>query len=330
MIATAILGAGFSYAAGLPLTKYLFDCDSLPLAFTDRSVERHTEVLAAWRKWSSQRVEPNAEEWLRLLYEKHPLEFFEFGTTWENALDFAMARLVRLPRRSNKAPYYHGITTSVASEAHRMFWQKLRGKYQLRSVVTLNYDILAEQGLKATYSKHRTAPLCHYGGFPRPQKVRKMTNVAKGEFEEVDLGEEIALFKLHGSINWVIEPHAPDTQKIHDDVRAVFRETRELGVPRIIPPVPEKERPEWLSEVWRCAEDALRMSQLWFVCGYSLPEYDEPVRDLFSKASRRAFGLRIIIADPFAEAVKANWERIVPKGTEFRLLSGLPECLKEI
>jgi hypothetical protein len=49
MIATAILGAGFSSVAGLPLTKDLFE--ELPLAKSERARKEYEEVFAAWSSW---------------------------------------------------------------------------------------------------------------------------------------------------------------------------------------------------------------------------------------------------------------------------------------
>lgn len=321
MKTAVILGAGFSYIAGLPLTKDLFDSADLPHTRTKKAIARFEEVRIAWQSWKKVNPGGTAEEWLRLIYDARP--FATYGTTWEDALDFALARLVRLPYGSN-APYYHGITTSVDNVTHRQFWTFVRTRFHLHAVVTMNYDILAEQGLKENYSKHRTAPLCFYGGFPYHQFVRKMTNAAKKEYEDVRLGHEVALFKMHGSINWAEEPHG---FKIHDDVRAVFRETREHGYAAVVPPMPEKVQPDWLTKVWQHAETTLGSSQAWIVCGYSLPDYDVALRDFFTRAAQKASGLRIYILDPNSHALRNKWAAITPAATVIHSLPGLPDAL---
>jgi len=327
MITTAILGAGFSHAAGLPLTRDLFSTPELPRSFSKESQDRHREVRAAWRTWVLETGENNAELWLRELYKARPVARFTLGTSWRNAMDFALARLVQLPA-GEKAPYYHGITRSVTSEIHRRFWSQIRATFVLRYVVTMNYDILAEQGLRNTYSnRNRTPPACYYGGFPFIQMVRKLMDVTTRRCELVPLGDEVGVFKMHGSLNWVVEPHAPDRLKIHDDVRAVFRTEPRLGRPLIVPPLPEEEHPPWLPEVWRTAREALAQSQLWFVCGYSLPPYDEALSALFAQAAAKTFSLRVLVADPNSTALAERWSHITPAGTEVRPLPGLPELL---
>jgi hypothetical protein len=307
---TAILGAGFSHAAGLPLTRDLFETSELPRALSSETAERHRQVLYAWRTWSSKNPGKNAERWLAELYALQGAEALTYLTSYQDAIDFALARLVRLPPGRN-THYYHGVTTSVDCEAHRVFWQALRRDFQLEAVVTMNFDILAEQGLREEYSRHRNKPLFHYGGFPYTQHT---------------LDGPIALFMMHGSLNWSYE-WSPDRMKMHDDVRAVFRANREIGVPEVVPPLEEKEAPRWLQGIWSGAEAALRESQVWFVCGYSLPDYDTAIRNLFKAAASRAFGLRLFIADPLSAEVAKKWAAIVPKGVRIVALPGIPEVL---
>lgn len=324
---TAILGAGFSRAAGLPLTRDLFETTEIPRSLSPEAAERHRQVLYAWRTWASKNPGENAERWLSKLYALRGAEALVYLTSYQDAVDFALARLVRLPPGRN-THYYHGVTTSVECESHRLFWQALRRDFQLEAVVTMNYDILAEQGLREEYSPHRTKPLFHYGGFPYTQYVRKMNNVINSDVEEVKLDGPIALFKMHGSLNWSYE-WSPDRMKMHDDVRAVFRVNREVGVPEIVPPLEEKEAPRWLQGIWSGAEAALRESQVWFVCGYSLPDYDTAIRSLFKTAASRAFGLRLFIADPFSAEVAKKWAAIVPTGVRIVSLPGIPEVLHD-
>jgi|ERR1051326_3945021 hypothetical protein len=265
----------------------------------------------------------NAEQWLRLLYDNR--WFSTLGTTWENALDFAMARLVKIGA-GTKAAYFHGICTSSDNEIHKRFWKMLRSRFVLKYVVTMNYDILAEQGLREEYTKERRPPICYYGGFHYQQVVRKIKNPAHHDYENVELGHEITLFKMHGSINWANEPHG---FKIHDDVRAAFRVERKRGNVAIIPPLPGKEMPDWLTNVWKQAIEALGSSQVWVVCGYSLPDYDDALKDFFEAAGRKTSGLRVYILDPISECLVERWKSILPLGTNVRPLPGLPEALEE-
>jgi hypothetical protein len=239
--------------------------------------------------------------------------------------------------RGRKAPFFHGITTSVASSDHREFWTVARQRCDLRYVVTTNYDILVEQGLKERYSEHRTAPLCHYGGFPARQIVKTWRNPALGDYDETALGQEISIYKLHGSLNWAHEPH---DFKIHDDVRAVFRRSVRVAdgqadtfsskfddrLPAVVPPLPEKRRPDWLANVWSQAERALCQSAVWIVCGYSLPPYDEAVRALFARAARDARALRrVVVMSPDSTKLVHRWRDICASHVAVSPLPGLPD-----
>ncbi len=316
-----ILGAGFSYSGGLPLTKDLFN--EIPDSPFTEDKKKYERVQNAWKQ-SNCNSTLNTEQWIKNIFIQQSLPF-ENGenVTWDDVLDFLLARLVKIPKGSH-SHYFHGITTSVLSEIHRNFWMSIRSKYSIKNIITTNYDILIEQGLKTQYSKHRQPPICYYGGHNYFTSVRKMRDLVSRKHDEIHLGHEIELLKLHGSLNWVEEPHG---FKIHEDVRAVFRQSRELGRPDIIPPLEEKERPEWASRIWRRAEKALKEHPCWFVCGYSFPEYDSAINEMISKCANTHKNLKIIISDPYNENVRENLQKIVPVTTTFELLPGLPELL---
>jgi hypothetical protein len=118
---------------------------------------------------------------------------------------------------------------------------------------------------------------------------------------------------MHGSINWANEPHA---FKIHDSVHAAFRTDKRLGELAIVPPLPEKEMPPWLYNVWKEAEGSLIKSNTWFICGYSLPTYDLALEEFFQRAAHQVNGLTIYISDPKSKELKERWKNISPVGTQ--------------
>jgi hypothetical protein len=328
-VAAVILGAGFSYVAGLPLTRDLFDDSNSPKAFSKSAAKRNELVCEAWRRWKEKTGETDAEIWLREIYTN---SIDSSDIDFDDIIAYLSGKLVILPSgKMRTIPYFHGITRSVQSETHREFWITLRRIFNLRYVVTMNYDILAEQGLRDKYVKHhgRSAPICHYGGFPVPQYVRMMTNMkgSKREWKEVRLGDDIIIYKMHGSINWCDEPH---DFKIHDDVRGVFRVKKEKGRIAIVPPVPEKERPDWLAKVWEYAEKGLASASTWIVCGYSMPQYDEALERFFIRAASIHQNLTIYIMDPYSKDLVKRWESISQQNTEIIPLPGLPEGIDKI
>jgi hypothetical protein len=321
---TIFLGAGFSKSAGIPLTSELFD--EIPYSPNDNSI-KYKLVVDAWEK-SGQK---NIESWLKEKYYNK-----DEGVDFQDIVDFILARVVRIPKKYGKnGAYYYGISTSIPEIAHREFWYKIRNKFEINAIITTNFDIIIEQGLRNVYSdtsNERHAPLCKYGGFPSSfeQKIKIITNVATGNkpatFRE-EIMEGIELYKLHGSLNWVEEPHA---LKIHDDVRAVFRKKRGPWKPLIIPPLEEKDRPVWAYETWNYSEKRLMESDTWFICGYSFPEYDESVCNLFSRASMGKGNLKVLISDPNSAVIIKRLKTILKCKNEIIPLDGLPKLLKSL
>jgi NAD-dependent SIR2 family protein deacetylase len=325
---SVILGAGFSCAAGLPLTNALFDTDQIPPALSLKVRERHKDVLWAWKAWRHEHPDQGAEIWLKQLYDNRDLP--AEGADWNSAVRFMLGRLA-LISDADKAPYLHGITLSVASDVHRRFWSQLRASYQIRAVVTTNYDILIEQGLRSEYTRHRISPACFYAGLRCPQIVERPTDVARHKKELHKLDDTgTALCKLHGSINWAFD-HGEF--KLHEDVRAAFRgdTNKRDSRPRmaaVIPPLPEKEVPAWLQEVWSNAERHLRETHLWIVCGSSLPSYDEAFMSMLTRAAERQTRLHVIQCDE-SESARQNWRNVLGPRTEIRYARYLPEGLSD-
>jgi hypothetical protein len=320
--AALILGAGFSYVAGLPLTRDLFDCSKLPLSKSDQDLAALDEVARSYKKWISTAEVRNAELWLAELFEAGSQSKIRFGTTYEAAIQFALRRLVDL-KNAHPEPYYHGICTHYVHPTHQRFWSFIKTEFDLRSIVTLNYDILVEQALHEGDPKHRSAPQCYYGGFMYEQVVRKMTNVTKRESELVSLGKRYRLYKLHGSINWAWE-HTT-TMKIHNDVRAIFR--RKVGYhPAIIAPIPEKDNPDEFKQIWHEARKSLIEADVWIVCGYSMPDYDIALTEFFQRTLTEARPHTLFILDPDSENLVSKWD-IPGSTTRIIALPGLPEAL---
>ena len=82
----AILGAGFSYVAGLPLTKDLFDVGAL--VASRRANNRFTAVRAAWRHWREKWPSDGPEQFLRAINDGR-----EQSVPWEWAVELVAASL---------------------------------------------------------------------------------------------------------------------------------------------------------------------------------------------------------------------------------------------
>src|ERR1700738_1907636 len=132
----------------------------------------------------------------------------------------------------------------------------------------------------------------------------------------------IPVFKLHGSLNWTLNGQSIVT---FQDMRPAFRHG---GTAAIIPPVPEKLVPPWLHEIWREAELSLRRSDVWVICGYSLPAYDTEVLRLLKKAGIGR-PLSIFLLSPEADVLQKRWTGLLPEAS-IMCLQGLPEGIEPL
>lgn len=113
MRTAVILGAGFSQAAGFPRTRDLFESTDLPRAQSPAASENYLKVRQAYGGWKAEHPDSHAEHWLAHLYElrENPLQEIAHGTTWDQAVRYALAQLVHLPPEGT-----HTTTTASATQ----------------------------------------------------------------------------------------------------------------------------------------------------------------------------------------------------------------------
>lgn len=164
-----ILGAGFSHVAGLPLAKNLFDAEFLiPSREAKRSYEA---VLREWRAWKSVHPIQGPEQFLSELY----------GTATTGPIPWAwaaelVAAILATPLPHDRGPYqarYGGrITRPVNVADHEAFWALACSRFRVTAVLTTNYDLLIERGLRHRPMRRTDRPGIYYGGLGRPQVLR--------------------------------------------------------------------------------------------------------------------------------------------------------------
>jgi hypothetical protein len=202
------------------------------------------------------------------------------------------------------------------------FWDVVLSRFAVDAVVTTNYDLLAERGLRHRPTKRPKRPGMQYGGLIRPQILKGTAlpvAVAKAE-RQVQLNGGTPLYKLHGSLNWGLEAGNPC---LYQDSRPAFRSG---GDAQIVPPVLEKEVPSWLIDVWNEARQALSSCSTWVVCGYSLPIYDQAIAQLFTDAALAGAVTTILLLDPNAEMLLERWKVVAPD-VDVHPFPGLPDGL---
>lgn len=305
---TVFCGAGFSSVAGVPLGCQLFDeAPAVDTISRERLVER---VVRRWCAW--QGVNGRApEQYLSYLQDRG-------GTEWRDALKFvalrialAMGSLQTIGWRTRLTRHQIYRTTGVP--AHEEFWRLLGRLAGRIAVITTNYDVLCERGLRIS---------------PRPKVGRAGFNYGSGaerlegrgfptfpHLQPVRCTGGVPLFKLHGSVSWSVENG--DLVK-YLDCRPAAR-----GDAAIVAPASNKNIPEFLEETWHAAAAALRETTLLLVVGYSLPDYDTAVRDLLRRNVVQSIPVHVF--DPCGGIVE-RYREILPDNSVMAE-PGLPECL---
>jgi len=316
MDCAVILGAGFSHVAGLPLAGQMFDVK--PFVTSEGALRRFDEVLLAWDKWQESHPDKGPEQFLEHLW--HSLTE---GFLWAYAVELLGAALAT-PQSDARMSLRYGqtILRPAWCSAHQRFWDRVLRTFSVRGVVTTNYDVLIERGLRHKRMQRPPRPGIHYGGIPHPQLLHGLAapwTVEKPQ-REVQLQGSVPLYKLHGSLNWSKEGSC---LKMYLDLRPAFRHG---GDAAIVPPMPEKEVPPWLKPVWRDAEACLAQSPVWLVCGYSMPRYDHTVREMLARSARAGQLSKLIIMDPASTALASEWTTITACN-DVHATAGLPEGL---
>lgn len=314
-----ILGAGFSHVAGLPLAKDLLNSEFF---VTSKAAQRRfITVLQSWRAWRSMHPEQGPEQFLTEIYRNPKMS----SVPWPWANEFVAAVLATpLPhdRGAYQARYAGKITRPVNVPEHNAFWDLMLSRFALTAVVTTNYDLLAERGLRHRPMRRPKRPGIYYGGLARPQILKGTAlpfSVTKPE-RQIELDGGIPLYKLHGSLNWGFEA---GVLALYQDNRPAFRHGSDA---QIVPPLLEKEAPAWLVDVWIGATQALSSCSTWIVAGYSLPPYDQAITQVFTDAAAARVVTKIFLLDPNAEVLRDRWRAAAP-GVEIHPLPGLPDGL---
>ena len=192
------LGAGFSILGNVPLASQLFDEQpEVDVISRQRLLER---VLAGWRKWHSTTA-GTPEQYLAMLEASG-------GKQWQEAIWYvALVIAIRMGyvRVVGMKPTIvrHTLNLTSGIDAHEAFWTAVFRRTEDVAVLTTNYDILAERGLRPKPRPRVPRPGFHYGdgheqleggGYPSYAHIQRIR--AEGK---------IPLLKLHGSVSWALK-----------------------------------------------------------------------------------------------------------------------------
>jgi hypothetical protein len=303
--AAVILGAGWSVPAGLPLAGAIFDGELQVGSLAAH--HRLSNVQAAYHTWAERQPDPQAEIFLRECFESRV-----YPAPWPHVVEYVQARFASAVygdvRSRTSLRYGQRIINRTYCWQHESFWLDLLQRVELSGVVTTNYDLLAERSLRHRPMKRPLLPGFFYAGLPKPQIALGQSQpwMARDRQDRMELTGTIPLAKLHGSLNWAIKDGGSII--IYQDTRAAFRRG---GTAAIVPPIPEKKPPAFLTTVWVAAQEVLADAGVWIVIGYSLPEYDRAIRNLLSRSAGPKLHT-LELHDPCADQLRDRWKAIFP------------------
>lgn len=320
--ACCLIGAGYSFVAGLPLAKDLLSADAAIVS--RRAKKQYQAVWEDYGKWLNENQAGYPEEYLTILYEG---KRDWLAPPFSLAVGLIAAVLATPRGRDIKytSPRYSArITQPSRSSIHVHFWKTMLEIFDNICALTTNYDLLVERALRHRPMKRGFGPGCYYAGIRRPQVLKgtALPFSVHSPMRQVELHGDVPIFKLHGSLNW---SHKAGHLELFQDMRPAFRQGGDAAT---VPPIPEKTIPKWLSPVWDEAEKALYASETWIVCGYSMPKYDRAIQEMLRRASGGALK-RIILMDPNSSKLRKHYEGVA-SNAEILCFSGLPHGIHEV
>lgn len=304
------LGAGFSSVAGVPLASELFrDEPEVDRITRQRLVQ---SVRARWLAWQ-EKTGGSPEEYLAHLET-------EGGAPWREAVWYASLVIALRMGELRQIGFQRQLTVTKQNldrrsvPVHEDFWTAIFTRARVVAVVTTNYDILAERGIRHRPRPRVARPGFNYGdgdkqlaggGYPSYAHIQRI--VACGS---------VPLLKLHGSVSWA--ERGGELVQYHD-CRPAIR-----GDALIVAPIRGKKPPASLAPIWQRAHEALSEADQVLVVGYSLPEYDEQVVELLQACPSTC---RFHLLDP-SPNLNRKYERAL--GRVAVQHSGLPMAINEL
>ncbi len=304
------LGAGFSSVGGVPLASELFrDEPEVDRITRQRLVQ---SVRTRWLTWH-EKTEGSPEEYLAHLEA-------EGGSPWREAVWYAGLVIALRMGELRQVGFQRQLTVTKQNldrrsvPVHEDFWTAIFTRARVVAVVTTNYDILAERGMRHRPRPRVARPGFNYGdgdthlaggGYPSYAHIQRI--VACGS---------VPLLKLHGSVSWA--ERGGELVQYHDCRPAIS------GDALIVAPVRGKEPPTSLAPIWHRAHEALAEAEQILVVGYSLPEYDDQVIELLRACPSAC---RFHLLDPSLN-LDRKYEQVLGRGAVQH--TGLPGAIEEL
>jgi NAD-dependent SIR2 family protein deacetylase len=168
-------------------------------------------------------------------------------------------------------------------------------------VITTNYDRVVESiENKGDYIREVV------DGWSRDKNDRRVTTFYGHDNLECPIdGRSIALFKLHGSLNWYYSKDDHSKLRYFDSpLKSVPSEFAPLLVPPLPGKIGEYERHEIYNDMQRKVEKILSRIDLLLVIGYSFR--DQYINSIVSRSLALNDKAKVLIIDPSEKSLRAN------------------------
>lgn len=325
-----ILGAGFSYSAGIPLMKGFVERmwefairgtnEGKPLSKEDHEILKNAIKVRNELDRYHGRVafdDRNIEDILSIL------SFNALGGTGTdtkklNWIIKAITRTIELTCSVRRSDNYLKIE-DFGPSVYREFWHQLfkisKSGLNIPTILTFNYDLVLERSLIQTlvndkyFARNKPFPSAgvslkyHYDNLKDYYYIIKydnqrahgggntnFTTIQQIVPEKEEYFENIELLKLHGSLNFPSKK--PNNPTLHSLTEVVDR-------PYVLPPIFNKLSNNKPLKMWKIALQRLRMAKNVIIVGYSLPRTDIYMQYFLKAALGPNLNLnKIFIFDP--------------------------------
>ena len=315
-----VLGAGFSFDAGLPLVNDFLDrMRESPRWLEENGFEREAKAVASVLDFrlksaaAAYRVQIDPEN-IEQLFSLAAARESDSGTGLDRDVTLGIAGTLEYARAIAPSRPALAIVDDRKLDLYPPNWktgktlpaiQRWRPLYEFylgamgqlwcerdadcrNSVISFNYDLVVEDHL-------RQQDISFNYGF-KPGRLYKQ---CAGH----DAAADIRLLKLHGSVNWSLFDEAriddsrasdvdPDRIHLFDDFRTLAKAG---ATPLLIPPTWRKRALGPLSDVWSEAVAAIQSATRIIVIGYSMPIVDQHFKYLLAAGLQDNISLRKVI-----------------------------------
>ena len=299
-------GAGFSKAWGLPLANEIMDMQAIRTKSFPKKwqVELIDKVEAVWN--DTNHIHGGVvDEFARMLQQSELAGDVSDKLSFEEFTSFLALRLSSEHWRVGAAHETKGGTGDHIRKQRSVtkgYLALLKGlkNQDLIGIVTTNYDLVIEKLIGPTDSGRLGG--FNYGETGEALQGRHFTG-SQWSYKLDTITGKIPLLKLNGSLNWAISPDGQVVKFID------ARYSRGRTYPVLITPPATGVKHDKLQLVWDRAEQVLSTADIWIFCGYSIPDYDQAVRDLLRASAKNV--RRVIILDTNPEPVRDKLRHLV-------------------